>query len=52
MKKKINLLSLSRKELSVKEKTRLVGGTGIGGCCCSGNGMVNTWGGVYKGIHP
>ncbi len=47
MKKKLDLISLSKDELSKKQKARVLGGTGFAGCCCSGDGM-DGWGGVWN----
>ncbi len=44
MKKKLDLISLSKNELSKKQKLEVRGG--FLGCCCSGHGMTNTWNGV------
>lgn len=47
MKKKLDLISLSKDELSKKQKARVLGGNvapGLLGCCCGGHGIHGTWG--------
>ena len=54
MKKKLNLISLSKEKLSEKQKAKVLGGEaqpGLLGCCCGGHGHTNTWGGVRRNNH-
>ena len=54
MKKKMNLIKLSKDEMTKKEKSKVLGGytalakPGFLGCCCSGHGMVNSWNNVRR----
>lgn len=50
MKKKLNLISLSKDELSKKQKARVLGGeTSMlrKSCCCSGD-FMSGWNGVRR----